>query len=79
MFDNFYNLLLMIIMLNIIAGIIIDTFASLRDKHEADIADKKNICFICGLNKDLIERATNKPFAHHTYFDHNEWNYLFFL
>lgn len=31
-FDNIYNALLLIIMLNILSGIIIDTFGSLREE-----------------------------------------------
>jgi len=32
-FDNLYNIFLMIIMINIVAGIIIDTFSEMREKE----------------------------------------------
>ena len=38
-----------------------------------------NKCFICGIDKETIERSTNRSFKYHTKEDHNEWNYLFFI
>ena len=32
LFDNFFNILVLIIMLNIVSGIIIDTFGELREQ-----------------------------------------------
>ena len=43
--------LINIIFLNIIFGIIIDTFAELRDEKSRIDEDMKNICFICGLDR----------------------------
>ncbi|CAG9321846.1 unnamed protein product [Blepharisma stoltei] len=78
-YDNLYNIIIMIIMLNIVQGIIIDTFAVLREAHERDTEDKNNKCFICGMERDLIERVTNKPFRYHTLYEHNEWNYILYM
>ena len=47
-FDNIYFIILMIIMINIVAGIIIDTFGSLREELENYNFDLSNYCFICG-------------------------------
>ena len=69
----------MIIMMNIIQGIIIDTFAVLREASEINKADRENKCFICGRDRDYIERCTNRPFRYHTLYEHNEWNYIFFI
>ena len=41
-------------MLNIVAGIIIDTFGSLREEEEAKIVDIRENCFICGKEKYLF-------------------------
>ena len=47
-FDNLYNLLVMVIMLNIVSGIIIDNFGTLREEEKEFRHDIQNICFICG-------------------------------
>ena len=79
-YDNLYNIILMIIMLNIVQGIVIDTFASLRTKAEEEKNDMDYICFICGLSEDQIQRLTNKAsFLHHTLIEHSIWNYLHYL
>ena len=78
-FDNAYNILIIIIMMNIVQGLTVDTFAVLRKQHEKDKEDRENKCFICGLEKESIERATNRPFKHHTFYEHNEWKYVHFI
>jgi hypothetical protein len=78
-YDNAYNILVMIIMLNIVQGIIIDTFAVLRQKSEASIEDRENVCFICNVDRCSMERRTDQNFLNHRRFDHNEWHYVFFI
>ncbi|CAG9317756.1 unnamed protein product [Blepharisma stoltei] len=78
-YDNLYNIIIMIIMLNIVQGIIIDTFAILREAHERNTSDRENKCYICGMERDLIERVTSKPFRYHTLREHHEWNYILYI
>lgn len=78
-FDEMFNIFIMIIMMNIIQGIIIDTFAVLRERSERDNADRETKCFICGIEKEHIERCTNRPFRFHCVYEHNEWNYIYFI
>lgn len=78
-YDNVFNILLDVIIIGVVEGLIVDTFAMLREKQEKSNNDRETKCFICGLERDFIERKTNLPFAHHTEIDHNEWNYIFFL
>lgn len=78
-YDNLFNIIIMIIMLGIIQGIIIDTFAVLREQSERNTADRETKCFICGKEKEYIERCTNRPFLFHCINEHNEWNYIFFI
>lgn len=47
-YDNTSNIILCWIMLNIIGGIIIDTFGSLREEEYGKLRDKEDNCFICG-------------------------------
>jgi hypothetical protein len=79
LFDDLFNIIIMIIMMNIIQGIIIDTFAVLREASERNTADRETKCFICGKDKEYIERCTNRPFRYHCAYEHNEWNYIFFI
>ena len=78
-YDNVYNILLEVIMMGIVEGLIIDTFSMLREEQEKNKTDRETKCFICGLERDFIERKTNMSFLKHTEVDHNEWNYIFFI
>ena len=76
-----YFLIVTIAMLNIIFGIIVDTFSSLRaDKNEKQ-RDTTEVCFICGQSKQKFDRAANSPdgFKDHIKNDHNMWSYLAFV
>lgn len=55
-FDNVYFIILMIIMINIVAGIIIDTFGSLREELLNYTFDLGNYCFICGFDAETIDK-----------------------
>lgn len=69
MFDNSSNIFLVIIMVNIVAGIIIDTFGSLREEEGDKIRDIEDKCFICGNLKTTFDRLSDNTsgggFAHH--------------
>lgn len=78
-FENLYNIIILIVMFNILAGIIIDTFDVLRCRNEDQLEDQRNKCFICGTDKDLTEEKTGKPFRYHRKYEHNEWYYIFFI
>ena len=67
-----------IIFLNIIFGIIIDTFAELRNHNNTKENDLHNICFICSLDRHKFENRGD-GFEHHVRKDHNPWNYIYFL
>ena len=80
-FDLSFFLLVIIILLNVVFGIIIDTFAMLREGASQDENDMKNYCFICGLDRVQIDRDTEEgyDFQKHRTEDHYIWNYVFFL
>jgi hypothetical protein len=68
-------------MLNLVAGVIITTFGQLRE-HQARIkADTEGVCFICGIERQIFDRASTEPegFKTHVKVDHNMWNYLYFI
>ncbi len=37
---------------NIISGIMLDAFASLREQNDNLVADKKNQCYICNITRE---------------------------
>lgn len=76
LYDNLFNAMLMIILLNIVAGIIIDTFASLRDMRKAKQEDMLGVCFICSIDRATFDRYTDAGFDHHIKNEHNLWAYL---
>lgn len=45
-----------VIFMNIIFGIIIDTFAELRDQNKTKENDINNVCFICSFDRHKVER-----------------------
>jgi hypothetical protein len=80
-FDNLYFILLMIIMINIVSGIIINTFGTLREELNEYLEDLENLCFICGFDKETIEKSSKnqKGFKYHIKEEHYLWNYLFYI
>ena len=40
--------------------------------------DRKNKCFICGIDRDTFEKNVVQ-FDNHVKYDHNLWNYVYFL
>jgi hypothetical protein len=68
-------------MLNIVSGIIIDTFGSLREELQDFLDDQENYCFICGYDRELIEKSSKDgiDFNYHIKQEHYMWNYIFYL
>merc|ERR1711924_301114 len=69
---------IIVIVMNILSGIVIDTFADLRGKREAKLYDMTNVCFVCGLERTLIDRsgpASHPGFDYHIKHEHDIWMY----
>jgi hypothetical protein len=79
--DAMFFVILVVMLLNIIFGIIIDTFSSLRAEKNERMEDTVGVCFICGINDQVFDRASDEPdgFKTHIKLDHNMWNYLYFI
>jgi hypothetical protein len=79
--DFLYFVVVLIVLLNVIFGIIIDTFSDLRSKKEERLSDTAEVCFICGIDKQVFDRASDKPngFQEHIKKDHNMWAYYYFI
>ena len=77
-FDIMFFLIVSIILLNIIFGIIIDTFADLRDKRKEYEEDVKSVCFVCGREKYEFE-LRGSGWTQHIQIEHNIWAYLAYI
>ena len=53
-FDLSFFLIVIIMFFNIIFGIIIDTFAELRDNKRQIDEDIRNNCFICNIDRQTV-------------------------
>jgi len=77
-FQFTYFAVVITILLNIIFGIIIDTFGELRSNKAAIEEDMANNCFVCSIDRYTFDRYT-EGFVHHIKEEHNMWQYVFFL
>ncbi|CAL1526674.1 unnamed protein product [Lymnaea stagnalis] len=64
--------------LNIIFGIIVDTFSELRDLKWRAESDMKDTCFICSRNSYDFEHH-GRGFDHHVALEHSMWAYVYFI
>uniref|UniRef100_T1PIU0 RyR and IP3R-like associated n=1 Tax=Musca domestica TaxID=7370 RepID=T1PIU0_MUSDO len=77
-YDLLFFFIVIIIVLNLIFGVIIDTFADLRSEKQQKELILKNTCFICGLNRSAFDNKT-VSFEEHIKSEHNMWHYLYFI
>ena len=56
----------------------IDTFAELRDARQKIEDDKKNNCYICGIDRVTLEKNQIKLYDHIKE-NHYLWDYVFYL
>uniref|UniRef100_A0A672NLQ7 Inositol 1,4,5-trisphosphate receptor n=1 Tax=Sinocyclocheilus grahami TaxID=75366 RepID=A0A672NLQ7_SINGR len=77
-YDLLFYFIVIIIVLNLIFGVIIDTFADLRSEKQKKEEILKTTCFICGLERDKFDNKT-VSFEEHIKFEHNIWHYLYFI
>lgn len=75
--DNSLGLVLIHILLNMVAGLIIDEFAALKEKLFFKIRDMRNVCFVCGINREKLDK-TATGFKNHYKKEHNMWNYVYY-
>ena len=84
LFDLSFFVVVLVLLLNIIFGIIIDTFSELRSQSSEKQTKMKNQCFICAVPSQEFENhymrnGTPNGFSKHIGEQHNMWNYLYFL
>ncbi|GAU93572.1 hypothetical protein RvY_05495 [Ramazzottius varieornatus] len=77
-YDLLFYFVVIIITLNLIFGVIIDTFADLREEKQEKEEILRNSCFICGLERSAFDNKSIS-FDQHIHSDHNMWHYLYFI
>ena len=77
-YDVLFFIIVILVLGNVFLGIIVDTFAELRDENSLKENDKNNICFICQLSRDAC-LTRNIDFNKHVTNEHFIWNYVYFL
>jgi inositol 1,4,5-triphosphate receptor type 1 len=75
-FDLSFFILVTTIGLNVVFGIIVDTFSELRDEKFSKKESMESECFICGLKANEFDRFTEGGFSHHVKHEHNMWTYI---
>ena len=77
-FDMLFFLVVIIVLLSIIFGIIIDTFAQLRNQRSSVLEDIHTRCYVCASERNEIE-LRGKGWAYHFMVEHSPLAYLAFL
>lgn len=77
-YDLIYSTFFGILFSNIVSGIMLDSFASLREKTQELETDKSDFCYICNVSRERLEKKGLK-FHEHTRKKHYLWNYVFYL
>jgi hypothetical protein len=78
MYTFTFHVIIVLVMLNIVFGIIIDTFAQLRSEKKEIEHDQNNKCYICNLDRYMFDQDGD-GFEKHCENDHNMWNYIFYI
>jgi hypothetical protein len=77
--DFMFFLLVIITLLNIIFGIIIDTFSELRTNKDELERLKQTTCYMCGIDKKTLDQETLNGYQHHWLKEHNVWFYVGYI
>jgi len=87
-FDSVFFVWVGIVLMNIITGLMVDTFGSIREEKEWRAATLENDCFVCGFSRAAYEDAAlaakvqdiQAPgFDDHLEEDHDLWTYVYFV
>jgi inositol 1,4,5-triphosphate receptor type 3 len=73
-----FYIVIVLILGNIFLGVIVDTFAELRDTKSKSDNDQNNVCYICQISRNNANLKLI-DFDEHVKNDHNIWNYVDFI
>ncbi|OON22954.1 RIH domain protein [Opisthorchis viverrini] len=77
-YDLSFFVIVIIIILNVVFGVIVDTFAALRQEKQDREELARNNCCVCGLQRPVFEQ-NGLSFDAHVKSEHNIWNYVYFV
>ena len=77
-FDLLFFIVLGVLLFNMVTGIIVDTFASLREETESRVAILRDETFVSGLLSDDLEKAKTS-FIQIQNEQQNIWNYVYYI
>lgn len=79
--DVGFLVVVIIVLVEVVFGIILDSFADLRSQKETNERLSHTKCFICDIDKDRFDVKANEgiSFERHVQGEHNMWNYVYFL
>ena len=77
-YDVSYFLICIIIMIDLVFGIILGTFSDMRGNERKLDNDKINNCFICHINREIVEKR-KEDFKFHREKKHYLWNYVDYM
>mmetsp|Transcript_79933 Transcript_79933/g.159597 ORF Transcript_79933/g.159597 Transcript_79933/m.159597 type:complete len:192 (+) Transcript_79933:468-1043(+) len=83
LFDSIFFMWVGIVLMNLITGLMVDTFGSIREKKQKGEAMLKNDCFVCGTTRQTYENyalSHSAPnFDSHLAEDHHLWTYVYYI
>ena len=79
MIDDFFFLLIIVIMIDMLFGIIVQTFLNMRNKDQKQKMDEQTSCFICNVNVDALIRYHCHSLQTHKTVYHDMWNYVEYI
>jgi hypothetical protein len=79
--DWLYFIIVLVVLLNVVFGIVIDTFGEIRTSKLDRTRATQNFCFVCDLEKYKFNElaASIQGFKRHIEAEHNMWHYLAFM
>lgn len=83
MYDSVFFVWVGIVLMNIITGLMVDTFSSIREEKQTREEILANDCFVCGTLRNTYEdfalSAAAPGFDAHLTEDHNLWTYVYYV
>ena len=76
--DDIFFILIVITAIDLVFGIILGAFSTLRNEEQKHSTDRKYRCFICHVNKSTLEK-NRQNFNEHRTKVHNLWNYVDYM
>ena len=88
-YDNLFNLIILCVIVVMVSGklassfpgLIYDSYSQIREEDENTRLDQRNVCFICGNDRNTINKVTTgeNGFFRHIQTEHNEFHYMYFI